>query len=340
MRQTSTAVEGFFEGAKVVRLLFGCLLVSLLFASNAHAHESLPVVVGMEEQESGNYLVNLRMPGNILPSQYPQVEVAAPCEARAQSRLTKIYACPDGYRPDKVALRWPGGAPPSAILFKTQFIDGSGTSDVFEPGASVLTLPEQETAIGIIASYIWIGMEHILFGIDHLLFLICLVLLAKTGRKIALTVTGFTVGHAITISLASLGLVLVDGLLVEALIALSIVFVATELVRNRQETLFYRCPVLVAGGFGTLHGLGFAGALSEIGLAQTSVTLSLIGFNLGVEFGQLLFVIAMITAITIFRKSQFSWQEKAGYVIRTASLTLIGVLASFWFWERSLNLMA
>ncbi|NIP93435.1 MAG: HupE/UreJ family protein, partial [Akkermansiaceae bacterium] len=145
-------------------------------------------------------------------------------------------------------------------------------------------------------TYFVLGVEHILLGIDHLLFVLALLLLVKGWKKLVGTVTSFTLAHSITLALATLGFVHVPGPPVEAVIALSIVFVAAEVIRGHRGNpgLTERWPWLVAFTFGLLHGFGFAGALSEVGLPQTSIPLALLMFNVGVEAGQLLFVVVIV----------------------------------------------
>ncbi len=322
-----------------------CVLAALVPA-RAQAHESLPIVVSLWEAAPGRYVLTTRLPGNIDPAQRPRLSMAGPCKPSRAEGPTQLFACPRGDRPAALDIAWPGGVPSSALLLRSEFADGTQSVRVSAAGSTALALPRRETAWGVSASYVRIGAEHILFGIDHLLFLVLLVLITRTPRRTALTVTGFTLGHALTITLASLGTIHVDGRVVEALIALSIVFVATELARGGRDTLFTRYPVIVAGGFGLLHGLGFAGALAEIGLAQSQIALSLIGFNVGVELGQMLFVAGVLAAIAIARRS--AENRHAGNAAanrwlagtRNAAVTSIGVVAAFWFWERGLLVLA
>ena len=145
-------------------------------------------------------------------------------------------------------------------------------------------------------TYLGLGVEHILLGFDHLLFVLALLVLVRGGKRIVLTVTAFTVAHSITLVAATLGWVALPGAPVEATIALSIVFLAREIamVWRGHASLTERMPWLVAFVFGLLHGLGFAGALAEIGLPQNAIPLALLCFNVGVEVGQLLFVGAVL----------------------------------------------
>jgi hydrogenase/urease accessory protein HupE len=148
----------------------------------------------------------------------------------------------------------------------------------------------------IAADYWRMGTFHILEGVDHLLFVLALMLIVTGYKPLLKAVTAFTVAHSITLTLATLGLVHLPAAPTEAIIALSIVFLATEIVHkhNGKEGLTERRPWLIAFGFGLFHGLGFAGALSEIGVPQHEVPLALLMFNVGVESGQLLFIAAVL----------------------------------------------
>jgi hydrogenase/urease accessory protein HupE len=188
----------------------------------------------------------------------------------------------------------------------------------------------------VVRTYTILGIEHILSGFDHLLFVLALVLLVQGTRRLLFTITAFTVAHSLTLAGATLEWVHVPGPPVEASIALSIVFVASEIVHARQGR--YRVtqhyPWVVAFTFGLLHGFGFAGALAEVGLPQSSIPIALLFFNVGVEIGQLLFVGAVLAMITVgwrarhrLRLSQPAWMWRiAPYAI--------GSLACFWFVER------
>jgi hydrogenase/urease accessory protein HupE len=148
-------------------------------------------------------------------------------------------------------------------------------------------------------TYLVFGIEHILQGMDHLLFVACLILVAGTWRRILITITGFTVAHSVTLTLAALELVHVPVPPIEAAIALSIVFVAREIAIERRDTLTWRFPTAVSATFGLLHGFGFASALREIGLPETEIPAALLSFNIGVEIGQIVFVTAVIAAVWI-----------------------------------------
>ncbi|MCT4624175.1 MAG: HupE/UreJ family protein, partial [Schleiferiaceae bacterium] len=199
------------------------------------------------------------------------------------------------------------------------------------PDSPAHVIPGKTSTWQVVKVYTILGVEHILFGFDHLLFVLALVMISKGKWKIVKTVTAFTIAHSITLTLASLGLVFIPGAPVEAVIALSIVFLALEILQLQKgkATLTSRKPWLVAFSFGLLHGFGFAGALSEIGLPQQAIPWALAFFNIGVELGQLAFVFfilgisVLVNRIIIVPK----WIPKL-------SAYAIGSVAAYWMIER------
>jgi hydrogenase/urease accessory protein HupE len=188
----------------------------------------------------------------------------------------------------------------------------------------------------VVRTYTILGIEHILSGFDHLLFVLALVLLVQGTRRLLVTITAFTAAHSLTLAGATLGWVQVSGPPVEASIALSIVFVASEIVHARQGrfSVTQHYPWVVAFTFGLLHGFGFAGALAEVGLPQASIPIALLFFNVGVEIGQLLFVGAVLAMIVVGRRAgQRLRLPQSAWLWRIAPY-VIGGLASFWLVER------
>src|SRR5690606_4582930 len=191
-------------------------------------------------------------------------------------------------------------------------------------------------------TYTIIGIEHIVFGFDHLLFVLALVLLLKGGWLVVQTVTAFTIAHSMTLVGASLGYLSLPSRPVEAVIALSIVFLAVEVVKAQQNArmhgnsdtmplrLSQRFPWVVAFLFGLLHGLGFAGALAEIGLPQDAIPMALLTFNLGVELGQLAIVAVAFAVLALVRRLH----EASLHPAKVAASYAIGITATFWFIER------
>jgi hydrogenase/urease accessory protein HupE len=212
-------------------------------------------------------------------------------------------------------------------------IDGSEELHKVSPTDPKVAIPKAPDAVGISARYAQLGIEHILLGFDHLLFVAGLVMLVANIRMLIWTVTSFTLAHSITLALVTLDFVSVPRPPVEAFIALSIVFVAVEIMRQRQgrPSLASRKPWLIAFAFGLLHGLGFASALAEIGLTQNNIPLALLFFNVGVEIGQLIFVGALLILIGLARRFAKPEQLRHAYV---ASCYAIGGTASYWLIER------
>lgn len=194
------------------------------------------------------------------------------------------------------------------------------------------TIPARPDRMQVLESYFVIGVEHILFGWDHLLFVIALVLLLRRWRPVVFAATAFTVAHSITLAGASLGLLGMPQRPVEALIALSIVFLALEIVRLRkgEESWTLRYPWVIAFAFGLLHGFGFAGALASIGLPEGEIAAALLAFNLGVEAGQLLVVAALMALLAALDRLA---QPAMATGLRVAAYG-IGITGSYWLIDR------
>lgn len=186
--------------------------------------------------------------------------------------------------------------------------------------------------------YTLLGIEHILVGVDHLLFVLALLFVVRNALKLVQTITAFTVAHSITLGLATLGYINMPSAPVEAAIALSIVFLCVEIVHARQgrSGLTFSYPWVVAFAFGLLHGLGFAGALSEIGLPPAEIPLALLFFNIGVEIGQVLFVFAVLATTLVLRYiTRLGRSSTVALHAERAMVYVIGILASYWLIERT-----
>jgi hydrogenase/urease accessory protein HupE len=219
----------------------------------------------------------------------------------------------------------------SAALVKIFWLDGQARVYTLTAGQPTARLygsaDDRRGWTEIAAAYTVLGIEHILSGIDHLLFVIGLLFLVGFERRLLWTITAFTVAHSLTLASAALGWLTLRSAPVEACIALSIVLVAAEALRSR-ETLARRWPALVAFLFGLVHGLGFAGALKEIGLPQDHLPIALLTFNLGVELGQLL------TVAVAWLLWRLAARWPAATRLRTAALYGIGSVAAWWSWLR------
>jgi hydrogenase/urease accessory protein HupE len=217
-------------------------------------------------------------------------------------------------------------------LVRIELEDGRVMSRLLRPDAPAMTITPETGGLAA-GGYFALGVEHILLGIDHLLFVLALVLIVRGVGLLVKTITAFTVAHSVTLALATLGVVNVPPAPVESVIALSIVFVAVEIVRSRrgQRGLTERAPWLMAGFFGLVHGFGFAGALAAVGLPRNDIPLALLLFNLGVEAGQLLFVAALLGVIALLRRINLP-QE---HWVRLVPPYAIGSLAMLWVIERT-----
>jgi len=218
------------------------------------------------------------------------------------------------------------------VLVQIELADDTRHSTILRAGNDTYVIPEQATSADIAVSYWGMGTIHILEGMDHLLFLLVLLLIINGLWPLIKTVTAFTIAHSLTLALATLGLVNIPPAPTEAVIALSIMLLAVEAVRKSQGqlTLAERYPWLIAFTFGLVHGLGFAGALSEIGVPQNDVPLALLMFNLGVETGQVMFVVGVSLLLVGIRKLH---NHSADLFLR-ATPYAIGGLAAFWTIQR------
>src|SRR6266536_644782 len=219
----------------------------------------------------------------------------------------------------------------SDALLRIEFADGRSWTQRLTPASPQTTVPAAQSSSGVAVTYLGLGIEHILFGFDHLLFVLGLILITANLRQVVKAITAFTAAHSITLASAALGFAHVPPKPVEAAIALSIAFVALEIIHARTGNpgIAAKAPWIVAFGFGLLHGFGFAGALSEIGMPAGHIPVALLFFNVGVEAGQLLFVAAVMVLAVLVRLSLA--------MPRWAPLVppyLIGSVAMFWVIQR------
>ncbi len=223
------------------------------------------------------------------------------------------------------------------VLVRLKLADGSTHSAILRPDTPSFVVPAQATKREIAWSYWRMGLVHILSGMDHLLFLLALLFLVSGFWSLLKTITAFTVAHSITLALATLGFVYVPPGPTEAIIALSIVFLAAEIVRKHygEIGLTERYPWIVAGFFGLFHGLGFAGALTNIGLPAHEIPLALFMFNVGVETGQILFIVVVSGLLAALRHMAV-WVPNGGWRLVPYG---IGGVAAFWTVERVVSFM-
>jgi hydrogenase/urease accessory protein HupE len=307
-----------------------CVLAGV--ASHAIAHEARPVAVSIIEQGDGLYAFDVRVPTSVEADNRPAVAWPADCHVVS----ARLLRCSEPLAGQTISITWPIYNPSVTALLRYQPGEGATHTAVLPPTESHWTIPARATASGVIGSYFKLGVEHILGGPDHLLFVAGLLLIAGSLRRIVLAVSGFTLAHSLTLSLAALGVVHVPVPPTEAAIALSILFLAREAVVKNDASLAWRYPVLISATFGLLHGLGFAAALGEVGLPDREIPLALLFFNVGVEAGQMAFILSVIAVITLGRRllaatKAMDWADMHGRVIAGY---LIGVPAAFWLVQR------
>jgi len=297
-----------------------------LTASAAHAHEMTMAEMEVRETSPGEFLwqwsasSDKRPMGNDLVPRWPEGCSASSSALRCGSAGLKGTLAIDG-----VGKRY------SAAMVKVVWLDGQSrvyTLTAAQPTVQLYGSADDRRGVAEIArAYVVLGVQHILGGIDHLLFVIGLLFLVGFRRRLVGTISAFTLAHSLTLACSAFGWLTLRPAPVEALIAMSIVLVACEALRER-DTLARRVPALVAFLFGLVHGLGFAGALQSIGLPQRHLTVALFTFNVGVEIGQLMTVLVAyaVTRLPISRRG-LQWA-------RTPALYVIGAVAAYWSWTR------
>ncbi|UVC08877.1 HupE/UreJ family protein [Rhizobium sp. TH2] len=315
-------------------------IISLLLALPAAAHELRPAYLEINEVAAERYAITWKVP------------------ARGEMKMALYAKMPDGCRPvtepaggyveAAYVTRWQsiceGGLAGRTIsidglsstytdaLVRITNLAGTHQTSRISPDFPDMVVAAAPTAIDTARTYFLLGMEHIMLGFDHLLFVFALLLLIRRPRALLLTITSFTIAHSITLAFATMGIAAVPQPPIEALIALSIMFVASEIIRSNRgrQDLSSRYPWLISFIFGLLHGFGFGGALRDIGLPQTDVPLALLTFNLGVEAGQLIFVGLALAALACIRLLMVHDLSR----LRFWLAYLIGTVSAFWFVQR------
>lgn len=315
------------------------LLAAILWSSLCAAHEVRPAYLELRETAAGEFSVLWKTPmlGEARLALEPvfsgeMSSVAPKVTRRAPGAAIQTWAVRSAtLRGQSLRIDGLEGTMTDALV-RIDFTDGSAWTQRLTPGRPAATIPAKESPFAVAGTYLALGVEHILAGIDHLLFVLGLLMLARGRWRLLGTVTAFTVAHSITLALAVLGVVNVPQRPVEAAIALSIAFVALEILRTREGEpgIAARSPWIVAFAFGLLHGFGFAGALSEVGLPGAHIPLALLFFNLGVEAGQLLFIAAVLALAWLGRRLTARRPRWLELVLPY----FIGTAAMFWMFQR------
>lgn len=316
------------------------LLIPLLMAMPALAHEIRPAYLDMRETAPGEFAIVWKVPaqGEMRLGLYARLP--ATCTAKAEPATSMeggahlerwTASCEGGLKGKEITIDGLRSTMTDALA-RIAYRDGTTEIARFTPESPTFVVVGAQTGIEVAATYFLLGVDHILSGFDHLLFVLALFLLIRDPKMLIKTVTAFTVAHSITLAGASFGYFSLPQRPVEAVIALSIAFVARELVQIRpgRLRLSETYPWAVAFAFGLLHGFGFAGALKEIGLPQSDVLVSLLTFNLGVEAGQLLFLAA---AFVLWRAVTAVWSVRFDLLRKTAGY-LLGAISTFWLVTR------
>lgn len=307
--------------------LHALILASLGLAGAAHAHEMSMAELDLRELSAGEFMWSWGQSGN---GDRPIASDLTPHWPANCTVEDQLLHCAEPGLVGPLTVDGVGRAY-SAAMVRIIWRDGQTrvyTITAGQPSVQLYGAADDRRGSGeIIRAYTLLGVEHILTGFDHLLFVATLLLLVGFNRRLIATISAFTLAHSLTLASSALGLLTLRSPPVEATIALSIMLVAAEALRERA-TLARRWPALVAFLFGLVHGLGFAGALKDIGLPANHLATALLTFNIGVELGQL-FAVGLAYGLTRLL-SRFAWFEK----LRLPLLYGIGVIASYWSWLR------
>lgn len=311
-----------------------------LTPGRSQAHGLAPALLSLHETGAGRFEVTwksaaLRLPGTnvqpVLPARCRQISSATASDDLERVTLRWTVDCgPSGLTGESIGVDDLATAKIDALL-RIERADGTTTQTVLSARVPSFTVPAQPSRWDVVRGYATLGIEHILTGPDHLLFVFGLLLLVSAPRLLLQTITAFTLGHSITLSMAALHLAQVPSRPVEVLIALSVLTLAVELTRDAgRGTLLRRFPWAMALAFGLLHGFGFAGALAEAGLPPGDIPLALLSFNGGIELGQLAFVGAVLACGAVCARRI---PAVAAGCVRPAVYAM-GILAAFWCFER------
>ena len=329
------------------RMIF--FLFLLFFFWQPHlstGHESQPGTIDIVELGPAKYKITWRAPiyyGKPHPAQLVLPDdwktIGQPTQIRRQNDiLFERVVSTEGKSIDGKVIKLAGlESTITNVFVKIKRADGSQMTTLLSPTHPATVLRGDRTWYVNAREYLLLGFHHILLGIDHLLFVLGLLLIVKNGAMLVKTITSFTLAHSITLGLATLGYAQVPLPPLNAAIALSILFLGPEIVRVRrgESSLTIRYPWLIAFGFGLLHGFGFASGLSTAGMPTTELPLALLSFNIGVEFGQLLFVFIALSLAWAFRILQIRWPR---WVLWLPAYT-VGSLGAYWTIQRTLMLL-
>ena len=325
-----------------VRLL---LVFFILFATPVSAHRFAPSILKVSQVGLNEFNIVWKTPaqgvsGTPLRPLWPSscnINSQSPPQLEGTGVVSQWQvACKfgkDGIVGQKLSVDGLAANQASAILI-ISLLDDRAYQTVLDSDSSSFIVPREPDVGEIIISYPLLGAQHILEGIDHLLFVFGLLLLVGGGSRLFWTITAFTLGHSVTLALVTLEIVVFPSDLAELVIALSIFLLALELSQKENPGFLWKNPWWLAGGFGLLHGMGFAGALAETGLPQNQVPLALLFFNLGIEIGQLLFI-ATVYLVWFFSRSIVP----DNFLVRKIPVYILGGLSAMWCIQRGMEVV-
>jgi hydrogenase/urease accessory protein HupE len=318
----------------------------LASAESVFAHDARPLSVFIAERQAHTYRVDLRMPPSLDADNRPEILWPGGClvtshgirDGLEATQDTMLLKCTAGLEGQHIGIRYPLFNPALSTLLRFVPVGDATRTTVLPPDQLDWTVPPSSNWKTVVHDYFLLGVKHIWEGIDHLLFVAGLLMLARTPRRIAVAITGFTIAHSITLSISTLGVVRVPGPPIEAGIALSILFLAREIASPNSESIARRFPLLVSSLFGLLHGFGFAAALRDAGLPQKEIVPALLLFNVGVEAGQLVFIgIVLALIASMLWLARLAGRSNPGLELQKLEYLggyALGLPASFWFFQR------
>lgn len=327
-----------------IRSIVLSLVLIFTCSSSIYAHEIRPVFMSLTEGRNGMVMVNMRLPArrgmalNIQPLFPDGCSIhKGPVERIELSAVLRQWTleCENSFRGQEFSLPRLQATMLDAIIQVNYFEGGTASLRITATNPGFI-IPERPSLTSIFYDYSALGWQHILSGADHLLFVIGLLFLVSGFRRLIITLTSFTLAHSFTLVVVSLNLITVQSAVVETLIALSLVFLGAEIIakKNGKGSLISARPGMVAFVFGLIHGLGFAGALSEIGLQPTTLLFSLAAFNLGIEAGQLFIVLLVLILI----KTSQLLSVQTPQILQHISAYIIGISGTYWCLDRASTL--
>ena len=327
------------------------LLGMLVLPATATAHEVRPAYLQVTELSAGRFEVLWKQP--ILPDADPGLVRRLPIAPRFPAQCRETDRALPELTASALVERWTltcdgtgllgaeisiDGLPRTLtdVLLRVRLLDGASVDHLLRSEAPRVVLSPESAGGAAVPAYLLLGIEHLLFGFDHILFVVGLLFFVRRPLQLVQVVTAFTAAHSITLALSTLGVITLSQRPVEAVIALSILFLAVELARGAHggASAMARSPWAIAFGFGLLHGFGFAGALAEIGLPESARAMALLLFNVGVEIGQLAIVGVLLALLQMVK----IWRVPVPAFAVQMPIYVMGAVSAYWFVERVLSM--